>query len=311
MAEESQWKHTIEEALSGLNEAVQHLRVDQQARVQASTEVESRARDVRRQPQRFAKGDDPSIYLIHFEAIANDNRWDHHRRASAFPTYLHPGALQWFNNLEAPTKRDFNLIKTSFIRRYQGANDRHKLEQDFANIRFNQFSDLESYADRLEDIGAKLGKTAEEVVRKFVVGLPDAAYRWVNNMDIGDLGDALEYAHQGLVLFPPRNGKSHPTERFPRRWRQEGWREPREESRPQQEPVEYVETRREEPMEFRHRGFGQSRGRGRGNGRFHDQRESSSYPVRGYNGAHGGAVGRPNHGDHRGGWTSRPGQTKN
>ena len=268
MAEENEWRRSIEEALSGLNESLQHLRVQhqqQQEQQEQSQQPQPQRHDedrflgdTKKHPQRFHRGDDPSIYVMHFEAIANHNRWDGHQRARAFPTYLEPSVLQWYSSLGANAKQDYTRLKDAFIRRYQGANDRHKMEQDFANIRFNRYTTLEAYTDQLEDLGARLGKTQDEVIKKFIVGLPDAVYRWVNNLLITDLGDALEQAHQGLVLFPPRQGRYNPREDAtpPPRHAPEQWnRRPRSEDtfhgQPNTQP-----RRQEEPMEFRQRYHG-------------------------------------------------------
>ena len=268
MAEENQWKRSIEEVLQGLNESVQNLQVQQQ--LPPPTVDDGRpVTDMKKQPQHFNKGEDPTTYLMHFEAVGHFNRWGDAQRARAFPTYLHASALQWYTNLDRDTKENFDVLKAAFIRRYQGANDRHKLEQEFAHMRFNRYTDLEEYADRLEDLGARIGKTSAEVVQKFVVGLPDAIYRWVSNSVVTDLGDALELAHQGLVLFPLRTGKYPPREDTAPARRERWSPQPKPEYTPRREFVPRQdsrygeesrsrprEERNEEPMEFRQRYHG-------------------------------------------------------
>ena len=265
MAEEGEWKKSIEEALLDLSGTLQKLQVQQQQQQlplpQPQEADEDRSLEIRKQPQPFRRKDDPNTYLTHFEAIASFNRWDTAQCARAFPTYLHAAALQWYATLDHNTKSNFRLLKEAFINCYQGANDRQRLEQDFAYAKFADFDDLDEYADRLEDLGARLGKTNEEVIKKFVVGLADAVYRWVNNSLVTDLGDAMELANQGLILFPHKTGRTAPFQttrrpeqqhlrpRFnaPSSYRQEERRQPH---RP--------EERREEPMEFRQRFYGRS-----------------------------------------------------
>ena len=245
------------QGLQGLQQQQLQQQLQQQVPSHHCT-MEDRSTDVKKHPQRYNRKEDPITYLMHFEAIANFNGWDEAKKARAFPTYLHAAALQWYTNLDDNTKHSFRELKDAFIRRYQGANDRQKLEQDFARARYDPSYELEDYADNIEDLGAKLGKSKDEIIQKFLVGLPDAVYRWVNNSVVTDLGDALELANQGLVLFPVRQAKQTPKYSTPPR--RDGWtRPPRfEEEYGGPPPQRGGDTRREEPMEFRHRGFGRN-----------------------------------------------------
>ena len=171
MTDEGEWKRSIEEAIHGLNETMQGLQGLQQQQLQQQQQqqvpshhctMEDRSADVKKHPQRYNRKEDPITYLMHFEAIANFNGWDEAKKARAIPTYLHAAALQWYTNLDDNTKHSFRVLKDAFIRRYQGANDRQKLEQDFARARYDPSYELEDYADNIEDLGAKLGKSKDE-----------------------------------------------------------------------------------------------------------------------------------------------------
>lgn len=144
-----------------------------------------------------------NTFLKEFESFAKlhklDNDGDDSRKLAACHLHLHGPALTWYNGL-APGL-DWDTIKQGFLDKYVTIGWQHPsvvIESElFQNMVLGQTQEIEDYYCQLMEKGKILSKPEEEIMFKFINGLPDKLAFYVRTTKPVNISEALSYAKTG------------------------------------------------------------------------------------------------------------------
>ena len=192
-------------------------------------------------PPRYREGEDPETFILFYELLANGNQWSMLERTERLPTYFPISMLPWFISLADDVKNDFNKLKGAFIQRFDLASDKQQLLIDYHDLRAKNCASLGDYAAKVQSIGLKLNKSAEENLMQFKLGLPVPTFRWIQERHPITIESALRLAMDFDAMFV--SGGHAPTRVMP----------VPELSR-QEEPMEYRQRAIPKNTQFQNRG---------------------------------------------------------
>jgi len=148
--------------------------------------------------------DNGDKFLKEFESFAklhelDDDDGDDSRKLAAFHLHLQGPALTWYNGL-APGL-DWDTIKQGFLDKYVTIGWQHPSvvieSESFQNMVLGQTQEIEDFYCQLMEKGKILSKPEEEIMFKFINGLPDKLAFYVRTSKPGNISEALSYAKTG------------------------------------------------------------------------------------------------------------------
>ena len=220
-------------------------------------------------PPMYVEGSDPESYLLQFDLICTSNGWNEDQKCLKLPASLPANLIPWYVQLDDYTKQDFARMSQSFISRFGTANDRHQLQLTYHNLRARNFQSMEQYALKIQAIGIKLGRSVNENLNQFLLGLPDSTYKWVEKQKPDTMECALTQAIDYELMFN-RGNRYQSAFPFPNNGYGNNF-------------THNTPRRQEESMEFSQHGYPQFRERPRG-GFFGRRGNYGSYVNQGSNG---------------------------
>ena len=146
--------------------------------------------------------EDPDQFISDFEAYCVFSRLNNHdqRKVAAFQLHLQGPAQTWFCCLDDDDKTDWDTLKDAFELKYSSQNNTPVLlveAEQFSQLRLLPTQQIEDYYSRILDKGRKLHKSDQEVLLKFIQGLPHQLAFFVRAGNPGDIGAALTSAKMG------------------------------------------------------------------------------------------------------------------
>ena len=147
-------------------------------------------------PPRYREGEDPETFILFYELLANGNQWSDLERAQRLPTYFPLSMLPWYISLDDSVKFDFQSLK-----RFDLASDKQQLLIDYHDLRAKHCPTLSEYAAKVQRIGLKLNKSAEENLLQFKLGLPVPTFRWIQERCRRTIETALRLAMDFDAMF--------------------------------------------------------------------------------------------------------------
>ena len=152
-------------------------------------------------PPKYKEGEDPETFVAYYELLARGNKWNHREMAERLPTYLPLSMLSWYLQLNDGIKTDFNNLKEAFVSRYDLNRDKQQLLIEYHDLRAKQFATLDEYAARVQNIGQKLGKSPQDNLMQFKLGLPIPTFKWIQERNPQTLEKALRLAMDFMAMF--------------------------------------------------------------------------------------------------------------
>lgn len=146
--------------------------------------------------------DDPDRFLSEFTAYCVFNRITEEdpRKLAAFQLHLLGPAQTWYTCLEEHTKAQWATLKEAFEGKYSSANNKPVLlveTEQFQNIRLQPAQQIEDYYSKVIENGRKLSKSPQEVLLKFIQGLPSQLAFFVRAGNPEDVHSAVTSAKMG------------------------------------------------------------------------------------------------------------------
>lgn len=145
------------------------------------------------EPERFVS--DFNAYCV-FNRITDDDP----RRVAAFQLHLEGPAQTWFTCLDEEDKSCWETILGYFNAKYSSTDNKPVLlveTEQFLNIRLQPTQQIEDYFSKVVEKGRKLSKQPQEVLLKFIQGLPSQLAFFVRAGNPDDVHGALTSAKMG------------------------------------------------------------------------------------------------------------------
>ena len=122
------------------------------------------------------------------------------RTVAAFQLHLKGPALTWFTCLNDSDKSSWETVKKLYQEKYMDKENRPVLlveTEQFLNLRLLPHQQMEDYYSKIMEKGRKINKSDQEIVLKFIEGLPSLAF-FVRAGNPEDIHAALTAAKLGL-----------------------------------------------------------------------------------------------------------------
>jgi len=119
--------------------------------------------------------DDAEQFLSDFEAYVIFTKLDlnEQRRIAAFQLHLCGPAQVWYSSLDSAYKLRWDTVLQKFKEEYHLNKPVLLVETEiFQNVRLLNGQQLEDYFSKVVDKGRKINKSAQEILLKFIEGLP-------------------------------------------------------------------------------------------------------------------------------------------
>ena len=146
--------------------------------------------------------EDPDQFLLDFEAYCTFSRIvnDDCRKVAAFQLHLQGPAQTWFCCLDAEERCSWESVKTSFQDKYCIENNPPVLlveTEQFSSLHLSQSQQIEDYFSKILEKGKKISKSDQEILLKFIQGLPAQLAFFVRAGNPADVHAALTSAKMG------------------------------------------------------------------------------------------------------------------
>lgn len=145
---------------------------------------------------------DPERFLSDFGAYCVFNRITEvdNRKVAAFQLHLDGPAQIWFRCLDDDDKSSWDAVYDAFQQKYSSENNKPVLlveTEQFQNLKLLPSQEIEEYFSRVLEKGRKLSKSTQEVLLKFIQGLPPQLAFFVRAGNPDDIHAALTSAKMG------------------------------------------------------------------------------------------------------------------
>lgn len=146
--------------------------------------------------------EDPDRFLSDFEAYCVFSRIEgqNARKVAAFQLHLQGPAQTWFCCLDDDVKNDWEVLKDLFEIKYGAENNTPVLlveAEQFNKLQLLSTQQIEDYYCKVIEKGRKLHKSDQEVLLKFIQGLPHQLAFFVRAGNPADISAALTSAKMG------------------------------------------------------------------------------------------------------------------
>ncbi len=165
-------------------------------------------------PPHFDSKDTESAFefVQRFDIVAESNNWDDVSKARVFASCLDSAGLTWFGALTPDVKAAYPRIKRHFLRRFHVGNQ-FEVDRKFQGLYVQSAPDLDWYATTLQRLGSILERDPTSILKQFLIGLPDAIYRWVELKQPHNMDEALSHARNAFTMFPTTDNRNSRTMR--------------------------------------------------------------------------------------------------
>ena len=141
-------------------------------------------------------------FLKEFESFATLHELDEDdeaRKLAAFHLHLQGPALAWYNDLNP--ELDWDTVSNLFKEKYVDIGWQHPSmiveSETFQNMTLGTHQDIEDFYCQILEKGQILSKPAEEIMFKFINGLPEKLAFYVRSSKPIDMAEALSLAKTG------------------------------------------------------------------------------------------------------------------
>lgn len=146
--------------------------------------------------------EDAERFLSNFSAYCTFHRITllDPRKVAAFQLHLQGPALSWYTCLADEDKSDWDTLQHAFKTKYLSEGNKPVLlveTEQFMNLRLLPHQQLEDYFSKIVDKGRKIQKSQQEVLLKFIEGLPSQLAFFVRAGNPDDVHAALTSAKLG------------------------------------------------------------------------------------------------------------------
>ena len=146
--------------------------------------------------------EDAERFLSDFEAYCKISRISdtEGRKVAAFQHHLSGQAQTWYSCLDADEKADWDNLVAAFEIKYCAENNTPVLlveTEQFTNLNLLPQQYIEDYYSHILEKGRKLGKSDQELLLKFIQGLPSQLAFFVRAGNPNDINAALTSAKMG------------------------------------------------------------------------------------------------------------------
>ena len=146
--------------------------------------------------------EDPDQFILDFEAYCTFARIVNadSRKVAAFQLHLQGPAQTWFCCLDEDERGDWDSVKTSFQEKYCIENNPPVLlveTEQFNSLRLLPSQQIEDYFSKILEKGKKINKSDQEILLKFIQGLPAQLAFFVRAGNPTDVHTALTSAKMG------------------------------------------------------------------------------------------------------------------
>ena len=173
----------------------------QQANVRPSAEPADTARIALRKFSGYPT-EDPAKFLSDFEAYCKISRITDTdgRKVAAFQLHLQGPANTWYSCLDEDDKADWDNLVAAFELNYCAENNTPVLlveTEQFTNLKLLPHQQIEDYYSHILEKGKKLLKSDQELLLKFIQGLPAQLAFFVRAGNPSDINAAMTSAKMG------------------------------------------------------------------------------------------------------------------
>lgn len=146
--------------------------------------------------------EDAERFLSNFSAYCLFNRINVQdpRTVAAFQLHLQGPALTWFTCLKDTEKADWASVEQLYRAKYLAENNKPMLlveTEQFLNLRLLPHQQIEDYFSKIMEKGRRVNKSPQEIVLKFIEGLPSQLAFFVRAGNPEDINAALTAAKLG------------------------------------------------------------------------------------------------------------------
>lgn len=146
--------------------------------------------------------EDAERFLSNFSAYCLFNKINVQdpRTVAAFQLHLQGPALTWFTCLTDTEKADWASVKQLYRAKYLAENNKPMLlveTEQFLNLRLLPHQQIEDYFSKIMEKGRRVNKSQQEIVLKFIEGLPSQLAFFVRAGNPEDINAALTAAKLG------------------------------------------------------------------------------------------------------------------
>ena len=141
-------------------------------------------------------------FLREFESFSTLHELDEDdeaRKLAAFHLHLQGPALTWYNNLDPEI--DWQNLRDQFMDKYVNIGWQHPSviveSETFQNMVLGPQQDIEDFYCQILEKGQLLNKQDQEIMLKFINGLPDKLAFYVRSSKPQDIAEALSLAKAG------------------------------------------------------------------------------------------------------------------
>ncbi|XP_069128989.1 uncharacterized protein [Argopecten irradians] len=142
----------------------------------------------------FSGEGNAKIWLNKFEKVSKLRKWKEEDKILHFSLALINKAEQWFYSLEEESQNNFDKAVESFQQRFfQSEVSRPKLIRQFLASVQEDGSDVISYIEKVQTLGAELGRSQEEIKDVVVNGLCPDIRKFVLSKEAQSLKEIVKY----------------------------------------------------------------------------------------------------------------------
>ena len=146
--------------------------------------------------------EDAERFLSNFKAYATFNKLETNdrRQAAAFQLHLEGPAQSWFASLDDDITRHWDSLCAAFRQKYISSDNRPILlveTEHFMNLRLLPHQQIEDYYSKIMDKGRRIHKTPQDILLKFIEGLPPQLAFFVRAGNPEDIQAALTASKLG------------------------------------------------------------------------------------------------------------------
>ena len=147
--------------------------------------------------------DQAAVWWSKFELLSTRYNWSDEDKCCNLGFNLSDNAGVWFSTLSADIKSDWTRLSAAFKSNFVECESRLILQSKLQSLSFT--SDLDDYYSQVISLGAKLGRSEEDIASAFLNGLPKLCQDFVLATDTHTLGSYVSRCRLFLARNPSKS----------------------------------------------------------------------------------------------------------
>ena len=144
--------------------------------------------------------EDANAWLAKFKMYMEIDNYENHDACVIVFAYLDDVAFQWYQALDESIRNDLVALKSAFTERFVRCVPRWLMEQTFASRKQGQMESINTYVTSLRRLCSQLGKSDNDLLEKFILGLRPSLKRYVIGQNPSSMKQAETLARLGESL---------------------------------------------------------------------------------------------------------------